>query len=712
MRLHHILCALLLAAATAAPAVPPIESLLVLNELQGSKDSVGTSFDITGQVLLICDGQPRRINLIKGNDTATLNFWDVCNCTTNCSSGDIVRAQGIIRDAIDIAQRDIPAPVCACLTNLSVLGRSPLPPTVGASAGQINANELRQRFIHARGVIASVVRDAANVGWNWIVLRSDSDVWKIRASVTEHDYPYDKLLKLLDAEVEIRGISHQFASWRKFLGYHMILYGQDGIRVLVPAPDPFTAPDLSSTPVPQSTSHRQKTRGHVLGSDGKRLFLKDAAGRFIPVTPIAGQQLPPVGTAVTVAGFVDLGPMNIQMNGAVIKADDVPPIQTPEAEFIEAERMFSSADGTDIADSALYGKVLRIRGQIANSTDGIRIDGKILLECGKRTIDVSVAHLLDALDADIEKGCLISATGICLSEFDTDVTNLAFPEFKGFVLIPRSDADLTILRRPPWWTPTKLAVVIVLLLATLVAILIWNRMLQMLSERRGRALAREEIASARANLKVEERTRLAVELHDSISQTLTGVSLQIETDADICEQRPSMARQLLGTARQLLASCRQELRCCIWDLRSRTFEEKDLTEAILRMLKQHASGVKLLVRFNVPRQILSETTVNAVLRIIRELVINAVRHGKATQIRIAGEHHGRRISFSVTDDGSGFDTANIPGPSAGHFGIQGIRERLTPFNGELVLKANPNGGTRATVTMDDLSPDTEGTAQA
>ena len=712
MRLNQIICALLLAATTAAPAVPPVESLRVLNGMQESKASVGTGFDINGQVLLICDGQPRRINLIKGDDTATLNFWDICNCTTNCRSGDIVRAQGIIRDAIDIAQRNTPAPVCACLTNLSVLGHSSLPPTAGASAGQINANELRNRFIHATGVIASVVRDAANVGWNWIVLRTDSDVWKIRASVTEHDYPYDRLLKLLDAEVEVRGISHQFASWRTFLGYHMILYGQDGIRVLAPAPHPFAAPDLSSTPVPQSTSHRQQTRGHVLGSDGKRLFLKDAAGRFIPVTPIAGQQIPPLGTAVTVSGFVDLGPMGIQVNGAVIRSDDAPPIPSTEAEFIEAERMFSSADGTDIADSALYGKVLRIRGQIANSTDGIRTDGKILLECGRRTIDVSVAHLLDAIGPNLEKGCRIDATGICLSEFDTDVASLAFPEFKGFVLIPRSAADLTVVRRPPWWTPAKLAGVIVLLLAVLLAILIWNRMLQTLSERRGRALAREEIASARANLKVEERTRLAVELHDSISQTLTGVSLQIETAADICEQRPSMARQLLGTARQLLASCRQELRCCIWDLRSRTFEEKDLTEAILRMLKQHASGIKLLVRFNVPRQILSETTVNAVLRIIRELVINAVRHGKATQIRIAGEHHDRRISFSVTDDGCGFDTTNIPGPSDGHFGIQGIRERLTPFNGELVLTGHPGGGTRAAVTMDDLSPDTEDSAQA
>lgn len=711
MHLHFILCTFFLTAVAAVSAAPPVESLLDLNNMQGSKSSVGTGFDITGQVLLVCDGQPRRINLIKGNDTATLNFWDVCNCTTNCRSGDLVRAQGIIRDAIDIAQRDIPAPVCACITNLTVFGHSSLPPTIEASVGQINANELRHRFIHAQGVVSSVVRDTANVGWNWIVLRTGSDVSKIRASVTEHDYPYNKLLELLNAEVEVRGISHQFASWRTFLGYHMILYGQDGIHVLAPAPDPFEAPDLSNDPMPRYMAHRQKTAGHVLGSDGKRLFLTDVTGRFIPVTPCVGQRIPSAGTAVTVSGFVDLGPMSIQMNEAIVRTDDTPPISATEARVIEAERMFSSADGTDIANSALYGKLLSIRGQIANSTDGIRTDGKILLECGKRTIDVTVGHLLDTLNADIEKGCLIDATGICLSEFDTDVTNLAFPEFNGFVLIPRSAKDLTIVRRPPWWTPAKLASVIALLLTVLVVILIWNRMLHLLSERRGRALAREEIASARANLKVEERTRLAVELHDSISQTLTGVSLQIETAADICEQRPSMSKQLLGTARQLLASCRQELRCCIWDLRSRTFEEKDMTEAILRMLKQHTTDVKLLIRFNVSRQILSETTVNAVLRIIRELVINAVRHGKASHIRIAGEHHARRISFSVSDNGSGIDPANIPGPSEGHFGIQGIRERLAPFNGELILMRNPNGGTRATVAMDDLSPDTEGTAQ-
>ena len=142
MGLHFSLCALLLATATAAPAVLPVESLLVLNSMQGSKASVETDFDITGQVLLICDSQPQRINLIKGNNTATLNFWDICNCTTNCHSGDIVRAQGIIRDAIDIAQRDMPAPVCAYLTNLFVLGHSPLPPPVGASASQINAKSM------------------------------------------------------------------------------------------------------------------------------------------------------------------------------------------------------------------------------------------------------------------------------------------------------------------------------------------------------------------------------------------------------------------------------------------------------------------------------------------------------------------------------------------------------------------------------------------
>ena len=207
------------------------------------------------------------------------------------------------------------------------------------------------------------------------------------------------------------------------------------------------------------------------------------------------------------------------------------------------------------------------------------------------------------------------------------------------------------------------------------------------AERRGQELLKERIELVESELRVEERTRLAVEIHDSISQTLTGIALQFENGADE------------AVVRQMLASCRRELKCCLWDLRSRTFEEKDMTEAIKRAIGPNAGSAKIDVRFNVPRSELSETTTHAILRIVRELVVNAIRHGKATEIKIAGEAHDGAISFSVKDNGTGFDPASVAGPSTGHFGLQGVRERLNDLRGEMTVSSSPGSGTHVVVKI-------------
>ena len=88
------------------------------------------------------------------------------------------------------------------------------------------------------------------------------------------------------------------------------------------------------------------------------------------------------------------------------------------------------------------------------------------------------------------------------------------------------------------------------------------------------------------------------------------------------------------------------------------------------------------------------------LRIIRELVVNAIRHGGAKSIKVAGEYHDGTVSFSVRDNGFGFDPATAPGPLQGHFGLQGVRERLDKFNGNLMIDSRPGKGTRIFVTLD------------
>ena len=286
--------------------------------------------------------------------------------------------------------------------------------------------------------------------------------------------------------------------------------------------------------------------------------------------------------------------------------------------------------------------------------------------------------------------------------------NSVFPHVKGFMVVVRDSGDIRIISHPPWWTPGRLLAVIGALLAALAGIFLWNRSLTRLAERRGRELSEESVAHIAADLKVGERTRLAIELHDALSQNLTGVSLEIATAARLASQispQPSTRSTQRATldhldiAARSLKSCRDELRNCIWDLRNFALEEADMNDAVRRTLAPFIDGVNLIVRFNVPRARLPDDTAHALLRIIRELVQNAIRHGHAKNIKVAGCLDGKRLLFSVEDDGGGFDSQECPGVQQGHFGLQGIRERVKQFNGEMSIASKTGKGAKVTIAL-------------
>ena len=162
---------------------------------------------------------------------------------------------------------------------------------------------------------------------------------------------------------------------------------------------------------------------------------------------------------------------------------------------------------------------------------------------------------------------------------------------------------------------------------------------------------------------------------------------------------PQSAEGCLDTAERMLDSCRLELRRCLFDLRGHALEAQNFEDAIHSTLAPLCDGVDLVVRFDVRRAHFDDTTVHAVLCMVRELVSNALRHGRATQIRVAGEYHDGTLSFSVRDNGCGFDTEARLGPSQGHFGLEGIRERAERFNGNAIFESRSGAGTRIAVTL-------------
>ena len=570
------------------------------------------------------------------------------------------------------------------------------------NARQIQSDDFLGKTVTIRGSVMAAVRDEIDNRFNWIIVGTpDGDVY---TAAEDSRYPIAELRKLTDAEVLLKGVVGRFTSWRRFLGYQLYFSAdtETGIDVLEPAPaDPFAVPDLDDC----SSIHRRKIRGLVTAVTRGQFFLRSGEGQIIRTTPADNSRPPPIGAHVTVSGFPRYGQYTPLLNNSVWRLERTPDGSLEKAEAIDVTSLFVQDGPHRYANNHLCGRIIELSGSVESvpSPNALTPDG-FQIDCAGTSVRVDLSGLPEVVRSVPSVGARVKVAGLCYGNFsDTDGSSV-FPLLIGFTLIPRTTDDVTILADAPWMTPAVLLGVIGALTVLLALFIVWTTALRIVSVRRARELTREQIRGARAELKVEERTRLAVELHDSISQTLTGVALQIDaaagTDGD-------GAKSFLATARNMLASCRQELNGCLWDLRSRTFEEKDMTEAVQRTLAPHVGDAKLTVRFNVPRERLSEQTAHAVLRIIRELGTNAVKHGHARNVKIAGEFHDDTISFSVTDDGRGFDATTAPGPAQGHFGLQGVRERLNAFNGTIRCDSEPGCGAKFTVTLHTTEPEDE-----
>ena len=668
------------------PETITVASIAFFIVIGAMAESVTTGeFDVTGQVSVVCDTRPARIYLISKTEPTC--FWQMDTNTLEIASGDIVHVTGYTKP---LANKTIDH----YATRTERLGHGEFPAAPEVAGSQVRSGELFCNCVRVRGVLVSVLRDDLNEVWNLVTLRTNSG--KTFAAVPESAYPLDEIADLQDAEVVLSGFVTQFGIWRRFLGYELMLFGRAGIKVVKKPPaDVFTAPKLTGL----ASLHRQLVAGTVIGRGRNRIFLNTKDGEFLPVSPVAGSKFPKIGNRITAVGFAEPDQRNLQLVEAVIRIDATEPTPFATPIDIDPETLYTDSSGHELANTEYYGKIIRVEGVVENTPDNISFYNTLQLSCGKRTVTADVSSLRGSLDPAIGPGHKVSVAGICVAEFVSDASSQGLPLFQGFTLFPRDARDFRVISAPSWWTPGRLVSVIAVLVLVLVAILIWNRMLKVLSERRGRALYREQVTNARAELKIEERTRLAVELHDSISQSLTGVAYQIDAAKGSGANDPAAVERFLDTARAMLASCRQELRCCIWDLRSRTFEERNMAEAMQKTLVPHIGDTDVKIRFSVPRSILSESSAHDTLRIIRELVLNAVRHGRAKHIRIAGEYRDGMVCFSVKDDGAGFAPSEVPGPAQGHFGLQGIRERVNGRNGEMSVESVPGRGTKVTVSF-------------
>ena len=486
------------------------------------------------------------------------------------------------------------------------------------------------------------------------------------------------------------------------IGFMFHITGWDAIKIITPAPtNPFGVPFLDASrdtyAAIASGIGRRRAKGRVLAVWHKnRILLRTKDERIVRVD-LSGVEPPKYGMAIEAAGIPETDLYRLNLSRAIWRPADEAIEAEPQAENLTVGLLTTTDVNVKGIQTSYHGKAIRMKG-IVRSMPSPGGDGRLGLECDGQIVPIDASACPEAFDG-VEIGCVLDASGICLMETENWRPSAPFPHVEGFAIVVRAPEDVRIIARPPWWTPRRLLAVIGTLLAALFGIFVWNRMLNRRAEQRGKELAAEQVAHVTSDLKVYERTRLAVELHDSLSQNLTGVSLAIRAANRLADSDLDGMRKSLGLAAKTLDSCRDELRNCLWDLRNQTLEESDMNEAIQQTLAPHVGDAKLSIRFNVPRERLSDNTTHSILHIIRELASNAVRHGNATEIKIAGAIENDRLLFSVSDNGCGFDPDNRPTVADGHFGLQGIQDRVDGFEGEMTIQSSPGKGTKVTISI-------------
>jgi signal transduction histidine kinase len=288
-----------------------------------------------------------------------------------------------------------------------------------------------------------------------------------------------------------------------------------------------------------------------------------------------------------------------------------------------------------------------------------------------------------------------SATGISRSatytnlpagdyRFRVEVLDIAHPELT-------AEAELTFSKAPHlyqrWWFLAGCVICI--------AGLVWSiyrfRVQQM--QNRFRAV-------------LEERNRLAREMHDTVIQGCASTSALLEALASLQPAEDAPGSDLLGCARIQIRTTIDEARDAVWNLRHDGSAEVDLATALHSVAHQAARAFGMAVDCRIaaglPR--VAASAGHELLMIVREAFANAGLHAHAEQVQFDAVMKGPRLHISITDNGIGFAPAEAPGASDGHFGLTGMRERMKRLGGTIQIGDAPPLGTRVQLCLRCATP--------
>jgi len=468
---------------------------------------------------------------------------------------------------------------------IRILGTAPLPVARPATVNQLLTGRFDSRRVEIRGVVqhAEVRGQVEKFG-----LELDGEFGRVTVLALEPDgvVPAD----LIDAEVTLRAVCFPFFNERaQVAGVRLEMASASEIEINRP---PFA--EVFSTPLvalnqlqpfsPDGNNfHRKRIQGTVtLVKPGSFLYLQE--GDQAVRVNLAGNSPVQVGDRIEAVGFPSVRTRFVEWQRAIVRKIGTAPVPPP----VESRPDLILRTGLSVAERAENdwdGRLITLKGEL-DRVETLR-DGQCQLfitSSGQATTAILGWPDQSGRMASLRPGSSISATGICVIQYSDVWPTSRYADPTGMSLLLRHASDVRVLRAASWWTPTRLRLALGVILFILLISLIWARSLRREVVKRTAALVSE--TRARRDAEVEfnatsrERERMAVDLHDTVEQALTGLSYQLVVSEALHSSEPHRSLRHLDLAKQLLAQSREEVRRSVWNLRAQALNGRSLVEVL------------------------------------------------------------------------------------------------------------------------------------
>jgi signal transduction histidine kinase len=681
---RRLLLPLFLAARLAA-AEPLLDTVAKVHALRPAEAALGLPAHIKG-IVTFCD--------LQGN----LFVQD--------ATGGIYVSSGVVEEqALRIQPGDrleIEGKTCyrgfsndVDLTSVRRVGTGPRPEPLRPGEYELLSPALDCQWVEISAMVTGV--ESVEITGHPFTLSLDVHGLKMEAVLPHDKNAARRAMALIQRPVQLRGIvSTIYNVHKQMTGRYFAVQSFDDIIPADAATPSVLAPVRKATEllrIEDTALTLVRVSGVVTQGAQNGFYLRDQSGGLLVQTSEKGP-FPP-GARVEAEGFAAIAPFRpiLRARHVAILGETEKSIPHP----LDPGKINSNEDFFDF-----QADLVTVKADFLARRDSL--DGMVL-QC--RTGDYYFEAMLPNPGTEAKKltiGDHVRLTGICeLTTTHPRSTNI--PD--GFRLHLPSEGGIDILGHAPWLTLKHLLIVIGIISLVAFIAIIWVVLLHY------RVNTQTKIIGAQLQKVAvqDERQRIARDLHDTVEQELTGLSMElgcvsVKISCGIADILPGPAAEMVGQAQKnldyaqkLLRHCRQEARASIHNLRCIELEQRGLPGALRELLPPVAwnCGAKFELHLAGEPQPIDVTAENHLLRIAQEAVTNAAHHAAPDEITVSLDYKPSALTLEIRDNGCGFNP-DTPAPE-GHFGLQGIHERANKIQAEFDIQSAPGEGTNIRVVV-------------